>query len=129
MAEESIVDFVTLLAVSFKEETLAQEIISVKHLKKCKFVIFAMKSSASFRITSKSSNISPKASNGSFNPASSGTSKTGISFNSNSSDSQTCAFVPIPPDYLGQPLEDFDSPQTNVSRIISLNVSLMRSLS
>ena len=88
-----------------------------------------MKSSASFRITSKSPNISPKASNGSFNPPSSGTSITGISFNSNSSDSQTCAFVPIPPDYLRQPLEDFDSPQTDVSHIISLYISLMRSLS
>lgn len=89
-----------------------------------------MKSSASFRITSKSSNIGPIASNRSFNHASSGTSITGISLNSNTSDSQTCAaFVPIPPDYLRQPLEDFDSPKTNVSQIISLNISLMRSLS
>lgn len=93
-----------------------------------------MKSSASFRITSKSSNLNAKASNGSFNGISSGTSINGISFQSNSSDSQTCAFVPMPPEYLHQPylhqpLEDFDSPKTNVSQIISLNISLMRSLS
>lgn len=88
-----------------------------------------MKSSASFRITSKSSNLNAKASNGSFNGISSGTSINGISFQSNSSDSQTCAFVPAPPEYLHQPLEDFDSPKTNVSQIISLNISLMRSLS
>ena len=131
MAEESIVDFVTLLAINDRQKKRSFKKLSRLSIKKkCKFDIFAMKSSASFRITSKSSNISPKASKGSFNPPpSSGTSITGISFNSNSSDSQTCAFVPIPPDYLRQPLEDFDSPQTDVSHIISLYISLMRSLS
>lgn len=89
-----------------------------------------MKSSASFRIAPKTSNLSTNASKRNINHSSSGTSINGISLNSSSSETQTCHnFVPISREYLGQPLEDFDSPQTNVSQIISLNIDLTWNLS
>lgn len=84
-----------------------------------------MKSSASFRITPKTSNLSTKASKKKINHSSSWTSTNGICLNISSSETQTCHnFVPISGEYLGQPLEDFDSPQTNVSQTISLNIYL-----
>lgn len=88
-----------------------------------------MKSSASFRISTKLSNLSAKASHRSITSSSSGTSINGISLNSSSSESQTRNAVPISVEYLREPLEDFDSPQTNVSQIISLNIGLNWSLS
>lgn len=105
-----------------EEESLVQESALVKHfLKKCKSDFFAtMKSSASFRIAPRSSNLSTKVSKRNLNHNPSETSVDGISFHPNSSESQTCHnFEPISKGYLGEPLEDFDSPQTNVSQIIA----------
>ena len=88
-----------------------------------------MKSSASFRISPKSSNLNTKANDRrNINHSSSGTTVNGIPHNTSSSESQTCNFVPVSPEYLLQPLEDFDSPQTNVSQIISLNIGIKESL-
>lgn len=86
-----------------------------------------MKSSASFRISPKSSTLSAKISGEVNTRSSSGIPINGISPNSSPSESQTCHnFVPVSPEYIHQPLEDFDSPQTNVSQTNSLNIGIKK---